>query len=477
MDFKYLEDYIAGTPIKDWSIQYGDPARDVTLKTFGLFVQDDFRITRRLTLNLGLRYDVTYPIKDSRNLLANFTPEQGLVQVGQGISQPYKTNYNNVSPRLGLAWDVSGNGKTVVRAGFGMIYVEPSIRTFMFGGGGLNLNPSGLPKVVGNADGTSTTIPGVGNLTTSFVSGASTDLLNWNTSGPPIFPNASTSVNSCQGPTTSDPTDPYAVSTTPCTIFAVDPKLKTPYVLNWNINLQQQLTPSMVLQVAYVANHGVKLYSIVDPNQADPSLVVNNPNYEAGDFDSTNVIAEQLSRPYTTNCPTSVLGGLGRGGPCYPYIGFINYLGNQSGSVYNSLQVTLTKRYSNGLYLLAGYTYGHAIDTAGSTSNLADVPQNSQNYAAERANGDYDIRHRFTFSATYELPSKKSFAQMLEGWQVTSLVTLQGGYPISFYDDGNDFTATGEGENNGGNDRLEYPRSGIQREIFAFRLAAFHPTR
>ena len=453
VDFHYLQDFIAGTPIRDWSIQYGNPARNVSMKTFGLFVQDDYRISRKVTLNLGLRYDVTYPIKDSQNLLANFTPELGIVQVGHGISQPYQTNYNNVSPRLGAAWDIFGTGKTVLRAGFGMIYVQPSIRTFMFGGGGLNLNPSGLPKVIGNADGTSSIVPGVGNLTTSFVSGASTDLINWNTTGPTIFPSASNSSNSCQGATTSDPTDPYAVSAAPCTIFAVNPQLKTPYVLNWNVNLQQELTPTMMLQVAYVANHGVKLYSIVDPNQADPQLVVNNPNYAPGDPYGTNIIAEQLSRPYTTNCPTTVLGGLGRGGPCYPYIGFINYLANQSGSIYNSLQVTLTKRYSKGLYFLAGYTYGHAIDTAGATSNLADVPQNSLDYAAERASGDYDIRHRFTFSITYALPSKKSFAQMLEGWQLTSLITLQGGYPVAFYDDGNDFTATGEGENNAGNDR------------------------
>ena len=452
VDFRHLENFLQGD-VKDWSIQYGEPARDVSMKSFGLFAQDDFRISRRVTLNLGLRYDVTYPIKDSHNLLANFTPEQGLVQVGQGISEPYKTNYGNVSPRIGLAWDVFGTGKTVVRAGFGMIYVQPSIRTFMFGGGGLNLNPSGLPKVIGNADGSTTTVAGVGNLTTSFVSGASTDLINWGTSDGTIFPNSSTSVNACQGPTTSDPTDPFAVSSTPCTVFAVDPKLRTPYVLNWNLNLQQELTPTMVLQVAYVANHGVKLYSIVDPNQADPSLVLANPNYEPGDFDSTNVIAEQLSRPYTTNCPTAVLGGLGRGGPCFPYIGFVNLLGNQSSSIYNSLQITLTKKYSKGLYLLAGYTYGHAIDTAGGTSNLADVPQNSLNYAGERASGDYDIRHRFTFSATYQLPGRKSFAQMLEGWQVNTLVTLQSGVPVSFFDDGNDFTATGEGENNAGNDR------------------------
>ncbi len=140
VDFHYLEDYIAGD-VRDWSIQYGDPARNVSMKSFGFFAQDDYRITRRLTFNLGLRYDVTNPIKDDRNLLANFTPAQGIVQVGQGISEPYKTNYNNISPRLGMAWDIFGTGKTVLRAGFGMIFVQPSIRTFMFGGWGPQCEP------------------------------------------------------------------------------------------------------------------------------------------------------------------------------------------------------------------------------------------------------------------------------------------------------------------------------------------------
>ena len=136
-----------------------------------------------------------------------------------------------------------------------------------------------------------------------------------------------------------------------------------------------------------------------------------------------------------------------------PYIGFVNFLGNQSSSIYHGLQVTLTKRYAKGLYLLAGYTYSHAIDTAGATSNLADVPQNSLDYAAERSSGDYDLRHRFTLSVTYELPSRKSKLQMLEGWQVTTLATVQGGYPMEFYDADDDFTGTGEGFNNAGNDR------------------------
>ena len=383
----------------------------------------------------GLGAVLTYPIKDSRNLLANFIPSQGLVQVGQGISQPYKTNYNNISPRVGVAWDVFGTGKTVLRSGFGMIFVQPSIRTFMFNGGGLNLNPSGVPKIVNNTDGTTTTIPGTGSLTTFLVSGASPSLINWSQEGP-IFPTG-TSSNSCS-------------ADVPCTVFGVDPNLHTPYVLQWNLNLQQVVAPNTLLQIAYVGNRGVKLYSITDPNQADPAISTANPDFSL--FDDNSAV-EQLARPYTTNCPVTIAGGLGTGGPCFPYLGFFNSLGNQSSSIYHGLQVTLTKKYSKGLYLLAGYTYAHAIDTAGATTNLADVPQNSFDYKEERGSGDYDIRHRFTLSATYEIPGWKTKGQFLQGWQVNTLVTVQGGYPMEFYDASDDFTGTGEGFNNAGNDR------------------------
>lgn len=148
VDFAALTDFLTGQ-VDQWSLLYGDPAREVSLKSLGFFAQDDYKITRRVTANLGLRYDVTHPIKDSRNRLANFVPSgDGIVQVGSGISEPYPTNYRNLSPRLGMAWDIFGTGKTVLRSGFGMIFVQPSIRTFMFSGGGLNLNPSGLPKLL-----------------------------------------------------------------------------------------------------------------------------------------------------------------------------------------------------------------------------------------------------------------------------------------------------------------------------------------
>ena len=94
---------------------------------------------------------------------------------------------------------------------------------------------------------------------------------------------------------------------------------------------------------------------------------------------------------------------------------------------------------------MAGYTYGHAIDTTSGTTNLASVPQNSLDFAAEKARGDYDIRHRFTLSLTYDLPSIKSKLQMLEGWELTTIFTAQTGEPINIYDEVSQLTLTGEG--------------------------------
>jgi hypothetical protein len=344
---------------------------------------------------------------------ANYAPTSptGLLQVGQGISAPYPTNYNNISPRVGVAWDVFGTGKTVVRSGFGIIFEQPSIRTFMFNGGGLNLNPLGIPYVDGAGN---QNVP-AGTITSFLQISTDGTQIQWlaPNQGPTIFPNASNSGNVCS-------------IDSQCDIFAVDQHLRTPYVMNWNVNVQQALSKSTLLQVAYVANHGVRLYSVTDPNQVNP----------ANDDGS-----ETIGRPLATNCAVSQ-GGLGLGGPCFPWLGFFSYLSNYSSSNFNSLQVTLTKRYSQGLYLLAGYTYGHAIDTA--TSNLAGVPPDSTHYAAERGNGDYDIRHRFTLSLTYDLPSIKTKSQLLEGWQLTSILNLQTGMPYTLGDFGDDISYTGE---------------------------------
>ncbi len=406
--FDDLTDFIAGVPAS-WRFLYGDTARNVSQRGMGFFAQDSYRATPRLTSNLGLRYDITGPIKDSHDQLANYTPSQGIVQVGRGISQPYPTKYNNISPRVGLAWDVRGNGKTVVRAASGIIFEQPSIRTFMFNGGGLNLNPSGVPYVDQNGN----TVQPNGTITSFLVESTDTSLINWSEAGP-IFPASAGQQCSVDSQ---------------CNVFGVDPHLKTPYVINWNLNIQQEIAPQTLLQIAYVAQHGVKLYSVQDINQV-------NPAFDDG--------SETVGRPLVTGCPAGSVGGfgLGLGGPCFPYIGFLDQLSNHSGSSFNSLQVTLTKRFSHGLYLLAGYTWAHAIDTA--TSNLAGVPPNSLNYNAERGNSDYDIRNRFTLSGTYEFPSRKTKWQMLEGWEASTVAMLEGGEPFTLGDFNDDISLTGE---------------------------------
>jgi len=412
VDFRNLWNFMGGD-VRRWRFLYGDPHRQVSQKSMGIFLEDDLKVTQRVSLNLGLRYDLTGAIKDSHNLLANYIPTSpsGLVQVGQGISAPYPTNYGNVSPRVGFAWDVFGTGKTILRSGFGVIFEQPSIRTFMFNGGGLNLNPTGIPYIDGNGVQQTPT----GSITSFLQISNDGTQIQWlaPNQGPTIFPNAANSGTVCS-------------VDSQCDVFAIDQHLKTPYVMNWNFNVQQALSNSMLLQVAYVANHGVRLYSVTDTNQV-------NPAFDDG--------SETIGRPLATNCPVSE-GGQGFGGPCFPWLGFFNYLSNRSNSNFNSLQVTLTKRYSHGLYLLAGYTYAHAIDTA--TSNLAGVPPDSNNYNEERGNGDYDIRHRFTFSLTYDLPAIRTKWQMLEGWQLTSIVNLQTGMPYTLGDFNDDISYTGE---------------------------------
>ena len=375
IDFRSLEDFLTGT-VRRGRILQGDPHRNVSLKALGLSVQDDWRVAPRITLNLGLRYDLSFPIKEEHNLIANFDPnsEQGLIQVGRGIDAPYDTRYKNFSPRVGLVWDTRGNGKTVLRAGSALIYEQPSIRTFI-DGGGLNENPTGLLGT------------GTIDVFTRFLG---SDEINWTPTGT-IFP---------------DPTTATCDDENFCDAFGVKRNLATPYVLSWNANIQQAIGPKGVLQIGYLGNHGVKLYSHTDINQ------YNNATGE-----------------YPLN---------GK----FPWLGYGNFLDNLAKSSYNALQVTYTQRAWQGLDVLAGYTYAHAIDN--STSNRSGYPQDSYNFNGELGNGDYDIRHRFTLSLTYQPPAFKAPLQLGSGWTVTSIVNIQGGEPFYFYDSSNDISGTAE---------------------------------
>lgn len=391
-----LEDFVAGVPAVG-RLFVGNSERNVSLMSFGGFIQDDWRVSNHFTLNAGLRYDLSTVIKERNNLLGNFDPNIGLEQVGAQVGSPYNGDHNNFSPRLGIIWDPTGNGKTVIRAGSGIIYEIPHISTFIGQNGVNNASTAGLNVIPTGA-------PSIGLRGGKIVAASvDTSTLNWTTAGP-VF----NAIADC-------------TASSPCNILGVNRNLRTPYVTSWNLNVQHAITSNLSLQVGYVGSKGTKLYSVYDINQI--------PNQSAAEIACGHCEANQ-DRPF---------------GVKFPYLGVINYLSNGYESKYHGLQATLTQRAWKGLTFVAGYTWSHALDQA--SLNRAQQPQNSTNPAAEYASSDLDIRHRLTFSMTYEIPGRDGFLQMLKGWQINSIVTLQTGLPWSVVDgfsNGNDVSGTGE---------------------------------
>ena len=192
-----------------------------------------------------------------------------------------------------------------------------------------------------------------------------------------------------------------------CNILGMDQNFRYTLIENWTVDIQHRFTSTLGLDVAYVGNHGRNLPLIRDINQIDPAT------------------------------------GLGRYSAKFPFLGFINYLSSTGRSDYNGLQVTLDQKVSHGLSILAGYTYAHARDN-GSLDLFALLPQDSRHPELEYASSDFDIRHRFTLTITYALPSKKSALQLLEGWQINSIATLQSGQPWLVDDLSSNFSGTFE---------------------------------
>ena len=408
-----IEDFFAGAPANG-SLLVGDPTRNIHNWGVALFVQDDWRVTEHLTLNLGLRYELSTVIQDANNQLANFIPSVGLVQVGKGISGPYNKDPYNFAPRAGFAWDIAGNNKTVVRGGAGIIYETVNWESFL----ALN-NTLGLATIPTGGIGVT---PGNGNIDTGLVvyPGAA---LNWNgTGGGTIFPTGNVDCSVATG--------------SPCTIMGITPNIKTPMIYAWNLNVQHAFNSKVTLETAYVGNHGAKLVGIHDINQpmvgAGWGACIAS-NYDPGVCgNGADGGAEQNERPFNAQ---------------FPFLGQIYQMGNIYRSNYNALQVTLTGRDYHGLSFLMGYTYSHALDDVGANWDFgagSGLPMDSANPAREYASGDFDMHHRLTLSLTYALPGVKTFGQLLEGWQVNSIVSVYGAQPWGPIDAGTDVSGTGE---------------------------------
>ncbi len=443
--FSNLENFLQGIPTSA-SILLGDPSENMRSHWFGIFAQDDWRITPRVTVNLGVRYEHYGTGVERDNYVGNFNPNvnplttPAIQQYGSGepLSSEFNTGLGNVWPRLGVAWDVQGTGKTVVRAGAGVLEGGTSMA-------GLDLSvPFGanFPSIGVNNSGTAinTHSPATFNITcaTSNCPGS----WNWNQTGPAIFPTAGTSVINgvaYTGVTCSPAAAPY--NGTPCVTGAINPNLHQPYAAEWNLDIQRAITNNLTLDVAYVGDHGYDIETMVDLNQPAVGTGWNTPSAALGGLTPAAFCLASVNTGYN-NCSgnKTVTAAVqanataaGQYSSIFPYLSNINESTNGDFSNYNALQATLQARNYHGLSFLSGYTYGHALGEKPNDSDPTDssgqtvLQTDKNNLRLNYGSSPNDIRHRFTFAPTYTIPGMKSPGQMLEGWSVNGILTLQTG--------------------------------------------------
>jgi len=452
-----LEDFFAGTP-SNGVLLAGQPLSQLTARNYAFYAQDDWRVTPRLILNLGLRYNLLTPMKDTFGNLGNFDPSSpsGMVQQGQpGFSTIWKIDPYDFEPRIGLAWDIKGKGTTVVRFGFGLIHETWTLETFE-GQFGMQGNGSTAINAIPTAATISCSIPTLVPSINCPTSGGGTNSLGsatfapgqlcWDpsiTSGPAhtaacasgqatVFPVAGAQC----GDGLANPSQLSGHNPSPCDLMSVDPNLRVPYVINYNLGVTHAFGSNLSLEVEYVGNHGYRLLSFADINQAQlgAAYCLNTLTAaQAADACGPHAAADgslamQESRPYYSR---------------FPYLGYIYQVTNRAYSNYNSLQVALTKRMSHGLSFNVGYTYGHGLDR-GSLNRFGLNPQNSNNLAGEYASSDFDVRNRLTATATYNIPGMKGYGQLLEGWQINTIVTFATAQPWQTFDPADNFSGTNE---------------------------------
>lgn len=364
---KALADFMAGDVVTG-SIVLGNTHHNYFQNSADLFVQDVWTATPRLTLNFGLRY--TYPgvLGASDGPLTNFLPGRGMVST----DRLYPADKTDLSPRAGLTFLPFESHKTVIRGSYGLFYDMLAVNFFTANTSFANGGALG----VGNNPGGTTPVYSITRRKFTIVSNA------------PVFG------------TSAQP---------PFGAFAVSQDLKLPYVVNFNVNMEQQIGHSTIVQVGYVGTRGHRLALMRDINAPAPSA--------AG--------LSQARRPFAA---------------LYPDLAAINELETIGRSSYNSLQASLIQSNWHGLSGRLNYTLGHAMDNGSEARNT--LPMNSANVDADWGNAAFDIRHVISAGFTYSLPALGK-SRLGDGWQFNVISTIQSGTPFNITT-GTDASGTGD---------------------------------
>lgn len=381
---------------------FGDTHRHIVENSVGFYIQDDWKIKPRFTLTFGLRYDIFGNIRDRNNLAANFIPgdPRGIVQVGQGIGRLYNIDYKDFGPRLGFAWDVFGNGKTALRAGYSLAYDTPNFGTFA--------SPYSLAGASAGAFTQPT--PALGLFSVSITGDQSL---------PPNDPAATCfdPVNQVgdyicfsqgqffgAGQTGEPPYDAYSIVK----------DFKTPRAHNMSLSVQQEIARNNVLTIGYSGQRGQDLVVNRDLN-ASP----------IGSIDpDTGLICQgtgcQQFRPYNTQ---------------FPNLHHIVQSTNLGDSQYDSLQASYNQRDWHGLDTEYNFTWSKCYDeNSFNRGGIGDYPQlqSPLNIKDNRGLCDHDVRLNFNVSGVYTLPAIPHLGERLgKGWQLSTIYTAISGRPFS----------------------------------------------
>lgn len=362
------------------------------------YAQDEWRITSRLTLNYGLRYEVNTPYTEIRNRLNAWDPgvqskvfpnaPVGLLFPGDpgvpaGIAP---IDYHEFMPRVGFAYDPFGDGKTTIRAGYGIFYDGYTNGT----GGPIQAAISALPWTQAYQ------LPGPGF--------------------------------SIANPYGNSPT-PFGLNNfvAPATVLTVQSGMLPPYSQDWNFSIERVIATDYLLDVRYVGTKGTHL----------PRFIEANPTIYGPNWNANNINAD---REYT-QCNAAGLCNYGS----------VGLLADDSSSTYHGLQVAFSRQYAHGLSFLASYWYSKSLDyisslnVAGSAPTLVagenDLAQNPFDLAAEHGPSLFDATHRFVFSGSYALPmwhdAPRIAGFLVNGWQLNTIANLSTGTPFTVYDSAN----------------------------------------
>ena len=433
--------------IRDTSLNYGETVRGYRFSDSSFFVADDWKVTPSLTLNIGVRYEyfgspwevngilsnfdfdralAASDIFEGFTFASNFNPNnfagfEGLNPRIAGTKSTLQADRNNFAPRFGFAW--SPRERLVFRGGYGVFYERTtgsfanSLRQAVPFFREEQLNRQGdwnaFPK-----DSPVIPIP-------DFIVG---------------FDDGEAIVATADDPTTEFETFEAQV---------IPANIATPYIQQWSFNVQWEMRPDLLLEVGYVGTKGTKLLQIANVNQPLDVEQVGflprpGPDVPGGGL-TTNYfdIVDDVFVPAATP-PCDVSFPDGDPGDCVinsearlPLLGFdedegVNTAFSNANSIYNSLQVSLEKRFSQNYMFNVNYTFSKSIDTF-SDEGQYQIEHDQTRAFLNRGLSDFDRRHRMVMSWVWDLPFKGN--RLLEGWSISGIGTFQSGRPFSIVDD------------------------------------------